>query len=105
MKIHDASKKKVASVTLATFGLFSLIGTTLGFRFNVAALFPAIGLALLYVACIEVGRGDGGGHIILTMTLTAIALQIGYLVAVGVRFLVAGIVVDVFRSRILAQGR
>jgi hypothetical protein len=92
-------------VTLATFGLLSLIGTTLGFRFNVATLFPAIGLALLYVACIEVGRGDGGGHIILTMTLTAVALQIGYLVAIGVRFLIAGIVVDAFRSRILAQGR
>jgi hypothetical protein len=91
-------------VTLATFCLVSLIGTTLGFRFNVMALVPAMGLALLYVACIEVGRGDGGGQVIFTMILTAAALQIGYLLAIALRS-VAEIVVEILRSRILAQGR
>jgi hypothetical protein len=97
-------QKRAEAVTLATFGLVSLIGTTLGFRFNVMVLFPAIGLASLYVACIEVGRGDGGGQIILTMILTALALQIGYLIAIALRS-IGGILVDICRSRILAQSR
>ena len=100
LRVH----KGAAPVSLATFGLVSLIGTTLGFRFNVIALFPAVGLALLYVACIEVGRGDGGGQIILTMILTVAALQIGYLIATALRS-IADILVDILRSRILAQGR
>ena len=91
-------------MTLATFGLVSLIGTALGFRFNVMALFPAIGLALLYVACIEVGRGDGGGQIVLTMILTATALQIGYLIATALRS-IADIFLNIHRNRFLAQGR
>ena len=90
-------------MTLATFGLVSLIGTTLGFRFNVTVLFPAIGLALLYVACIEVGRGDGGSQVIVTMILTAAALQIGYLIAIALRS-IAGAFIDICRRRILAQG-
>ena len=91
-------------MTLATFGLVCLIGTTLGFRFNVMVLFPAIGFAWLYAACIEVGRGDGGGQVILTMILTATALHVGYLVAIALRS-VADVLIDICRTRILAQGR
>ena len=91
-------------MTLTTFGLICLIGATLGFRFSIMVLFPAIGLAWLYAACIEVGRGDGGGQIVLTMILTATALQIGYLIAIALRS-AADIFVDICRSRILAQGR
>jgi hypothetical protein len=89
---------------MATFGLVSLIGTTLGFFFNVMILFPTTGLVLLYVACIEVGRGDSGGQVVLTMIMTAAAVQIGYLVAIILRS-VASILVNARRSRILTQGR
>jgi hypothetical protein len=91
-------------MTMATFGLVSMIGMTLGFRFNVMALFPAIGVALLYVACIEVGRGDGGGEVVLAMILTAAALQVGYLVGIVLRSIAVFSVVPAAR-RILVQGR
>jgi hypothetical protein len=91
-------------MTMVTFGLISLIGMTLGFRFNVMALFPAIGVALLYVACIEVGRGDGGGEVVLAMILTATALQVGYLVGIVLRSIAVFSVVPAAR-RILVQGR
>jgi hypothetical protein len=42
--------------------------------------------------------------VIFTMILTAAALQIGYLIAIALRS-AAEIVVDILRSRILAQGR
>jgi hypothetical protein len=91
-------------MTMAIFGLVSLIGAMLGVSFNVMALFPAVGLALLYVACIEVGRGDGGGQVVLTMILTATALQIGYLAGIVLRFITVFSVGPAAR-RILAQGR
>jgi hypothetical protein len=75
-------------MTIATFGLVSLIGATLGFRFKVLILFPAIGLALLFVASIGVGRGDSGTEVILTMILIAAALQIGYLLGIVARTIV-----------------
>jgi uncharacterized membrane protein len=91
-------------MTTVTFGLVSLVGATLGFRFNVMALFPAIGVALLYVACIEVGRGHGGGEVVLTMILTAAALQVGYLVGTVLRSIAIFSVAPAVR-RILVQGR
>jgi hypothetical protein len=91
-------------MTMATFGLVSLIGATLGFRFNVMVLFPAIGLALLYVACIEVGRGDNAGQVVLTMVFTAAALQVGYFVGVVLRSIAVFSVAPAAR-RILANGR
>jgi hypothetical protein len=89
---------------MATFGLVSLIGATLGVRFNVMVLFPAIGLALLYVACIEVGRGDDACQVVLTMILTAAALQVGYFVGVVLRSIAVLSVAPAAR-RILAQSR
>jgi hypothetical protein len=91
-------------MTMATFGLVSLIGMTLGFRFNVMVLGPAIGIALLYVACIEVGRGDDASQVVLAMILTAAALQVGYLVAIVLRSIAVYSVAPAAR-RILAQGR
>lgn len=90
-------------MTLATFGLVALLGATLGFRFNVRVLFSAIGLAVFYVACIEVPRGDGGGRALLTMTLTAVALQIGYLIAITLRSF-ARTFIDICRARIFWPG-
>jgi hypothetical protein len=72
-------------MTMATFGLVSLMGVILGFRFTVMILFPATGVALLYVGCIDIGRGDDIGHAVLTMVLTAVALQIGYLAGSALR--------------------
>jgi uncharacterized membrane protein len=91
-------------MTMMTFGLVSLIGITLGFRFSVMVLFPAIGVALLYVACIEVGRGDGGGQVVLTMISTAAALQVGYLVGIVLHSIAVFSVAPAAR-KILVQGR
>jgi hypothetical protein len=91
-------------MTMATFGLVSMIGMALGFRFNVMVLFPAIGITLLYVACIGVGRGDGSGQVVLTMILTTAALQVGYLVGIALRSIAVYSVAPAAR-RVLVQGR
>ena len=75
-------------MTIATFGIISLIGATLGFRFKVLILVPAIGLALLAVAGIGIARGDHVTHMMLTMILITATLQIGYLLGTIARVIV-----------------
>ena len=75
-------------MTIATLGIVSLIGATLGFRFKVLILFPALGLTLMAVAGIGIGRGDHGHEMILTLILIAATLQIGYFLGVVARTIV-----------------
>jgi hypothetical protein len=75
-------------MTMVTFSLVSLIGVAPSFRFSVMILFPTIGIALLYVACIGVGRGNPGSEVVLTMILSASALQIGNLLGIVARAIV-----------------
>jgi uncharacterized membrane protein len=86
--VTAARRLEAIEMTIATFGLVSLIGATLGFRFKVLILFPAIGIAFLSVAAIGIGRGDHGHEMILTMILIAVSLQIGYLVGIVARTIV-----------------
>jgi hypothetical protein len=75
-------------MTIATFGIVALIGATLGFRFTVLILVPAIGFAVLGVAGIGIARGDQGNEMIITMILIAAVLQIGYLLGAVARAIV-----------------
>jgi len=65
-----------------------VIGATLGFRFKVLILFPAIGFTVIAVAGTGIGRGDHGHEMILTLILIAATLQIGYFLGVVTRTIV-----------------
>jgi hypothetical protein len=75
-------------MTIATFAIFALIGATLGFRFTVLVLVPAIGFAVLGIAAIGIARGDQGNALMITMILIAAVLQIGYLLGAVARTIV-----------------
>lgn len=72
-------------MSIATFAIVILIGATLGFRFKVLILFPAIGLMTLAVASIGIARGDHSYEVILAIVLIVAVLQIGYLVGIVAR--------------------
>jgi hypothetical protein len=78
---------------IATFAIVILIGATLGFRFKVLILFPAMGLVTLGVVSIGIARGDHGYEVILAIILIAAVLQIGYLLGTVARAVVAFTVV------------
>jgi hypothetical protein len=75
-------------MSTATFAIVALIGATLGFRFKVLILFPAIGLATLGMAAIGIARGDHGHEVIITIILVVAGLQIGYLLGIVSRTIV-----------------
>jgi hypothetical protein len=75
-------------MTITIFTLVCLIGATLGLRFKVWILLPAICIGLFCTAIIGVGHRNPGAEIILTMVLIATALQVGYLAGVVVRTIV-----------------
>ena len=75
-------------MTITTFAIVALIGATLGFRFSVLALVPAIGFVVLAVASIGVARGAQGNETIVAMILIATVLQIGYLLGAVARTIV-----------------
>ena len=74
-----------------TIGIGALIGAVLGLRFKVFILIPAIIVAAIGVAAIELARGDHAGSVPLTIILTATALQVGYLVGFIARATFKGI--------------
>jgi hypothetical protein len=57
----------------------------LGLRFKVFILIPAIILAAISVAAVELARGDQTGSVPLTIILAATALQVSYLVGIIAR--------------------
>lgn len=75
-----------------TIGISALIGAALGLRFNVFILIPAIILAGIGTAFIQVARGDQMGSAVLAIVLAAAALQISYLVGSITRAAVDGLV-------------
>lgn len=75
-------------MTVATFAIASLIGATLGFRFKVLILLPAIGFAVLGIAGIAIGRGDHANEVMLAMIWSAVALQIGYFLGLVARTII-----------------
>jgi hypothetical protein len=78
-------------MAFTTFGTTFLIGAALSLRFNVFILFPAIGLALIGTAAVEIAHHDPMGSMVLTMVLVGTTLQVGYLAAIAARAVVASI--------------
>jgi hypothetical protein len=63
-----------------------LAGTVLGLRFKALILVPTIGLALTMVAFSGLVRGESVWRLIVTMTLVAAFLQLGYMAGIVLRF-------------------
>jgi hypothetical protein len=76
--------------SVMTIGIGALIGAVLGLRFKVFILIPAIILAAIGVAAVELARGDQAGSVPLTIILAATALQVSYLVGIIARATVKG---------------
>jgi hypothetical protein len=76
----------------------SLIGAVLGTRFRVYALFPAAMLGFVTVAIVAVIKGSAISSAIAAVAVYAIALQIGYLGGLFVRFCMVGARVPSHRS-------
>jgi hypothetical protein len=78
-------------MTLTTFGIVFLVGATLTVRFKVLILLPAIGLAVVGTAVVGIAHGDRVGAVVLTIALTAAALQIGYAFGLVTRAVIASL--------------
>jgi hypothetical protein len=78
-------------MTLTTFGIVFLVGATLSLRFKFVILFPAIGLAVVGIAAVGIANGDRVGAVVLTIALTAAAIQVGYVFGLVTRALIASL--------------
>jgi hypothetical protein len=78
-------------MTLTTFGIVFLVGATFSVRFKVLILLPAIGLAVVGIAVPGIAHGDRVGAVMLTIALTATALQVGYLFGLVTRAVIASL--------------
>jgi len=75
-------------MNMATFGIVALIGATLGFRFTVLILVPALGFAVLGVSGVGIAHGYQVNEMIVAMILMAAVLQVGYLLGAVARTIV-----------------
>jgi hypothetical protein len=78
-------------MALTTLGIVFVVGATLGVRFKVLILFPAIGLAAVATVVVGIAHGDSVGAVMLTTALVATAVQIGYLFGVVTREVTASL--------------
>jgi hypothetical protein len=79
------------AMALTTLGIVFVVGATLGVRFEVPILFPAICLAVVSTAVVGIAHGDSVGAVMLTTALVATAVQIGYLFGVVTREVTASL--------------
>ncbi|MDO8878756.1 MAG: hypothetical protein Q8M24_11165 [Pseudolabrys sp.] len=56
-----------------------LTGIAIGFRFKIYMVVPAVLAAAISTVAVSVAQGDQFWSIVAALTLTAIALQVGYL--------------------------
>ena len=68
-----------------------LLGVALGQRFKVLVLVPAIALVVVFSIVVGVARADGYWPIALTAVVATVSLQIGYLLGIGMRYLLVGV--------------
>jgi hypothetical protein len=79
-------KPERSHFTLMTLTILSLLaGLVLGQRFRVLVLLPAIALALLVAVGDGMARADGIWWTALMAAAAVTALQIGYLIGLGIR--------------------
>ena len=74
---------------MALLFLSSLVGAVLGQRFKVFVLLPATSLALICTIAAGVARAQDVWSIAIAAAGVTIALQIGYLIGTGIRYLIA----------------
>jgi hypothetical protein len=78
-------------MALTTFGIAFLVGAALSQRFKVLILLPVIGLAVVGAAVVGIAHGDRVGAVMLTIALTATALQVGYVFGLHTRAVIASL--------------
>jgi hypothetical protein len=78
-------------MALTTLGIVFVVGATLGVRFKILILFPAICLAVVSTAVVGIAHGDSVGAVMLTTALVTTALQIGYLFGLVTRAVIASL--------------
>jgi hypothetical protein len=78
--VDSAFEKWGLPMTTAAVAGF-VLGAALGLRFNFVILIPAICLGLVIAGVSGVAHGDSVWSIAGTMTVVAVALQLGYLIA------------------------
>jgi len=66
-----------------------LIGATLGMRFKVLVLIPAIGLASIAIFAGGIARGDGASVVLIAAVVASGGLQVGYLCGILARYRLA----------------
>jgi len=78
-------------MTLEIVIIHVLAGATLGLRFKVMILVPALTLTMLFAAIVGVTRGDQFWSIAVAMILLGTAIQVGYLAGILVRAKIASV--------------
>jgi hypothetical protein len=73
-----------AMMTLAMVSL--LVGMVLGQRFKVLVLMPTIAIALVFAIGAGMAHADTVWWIVLMAAAAATSLQIGYLIGIGIRY-------------------
>jgi len=67
-----------------------LVGAVLGLRFTMLVLVPVTCVALGIALVDGIARGDGAWWLAFTMIMISIALQLGYIFGIVVRFVIGG---------------
>jgi hypothetical protein len=75
---------RFAMMTLAMVSL--LVGMVLGQRFKVLVLMPTIAIALVFAIGAGMAHADTVWWIVLMAAAAATSLQIGYLIGIGIRY-------------------
>jgi hypothetical protein len=68
-----------------------LIGAVLGQRFKVLVLMPATAIVLVLAVATGVTQAQTAWSIVLTATAAATSMQIGYLIGIGIRHVLAAV--------------
>jgi hypothetical protein len=75
---------------LTILGLMGvLIGAVLGLRFKMLVLVPVICGALTFIGIDGIARGDTLWRLVFTMIMIAVALQLGYMLGIVLRFVMS----------------
>jgi hypothetical protein len=72
----------VSSMALALAIIGVVVGITLGLRFKVLILAPAIGVAEIFALIVGITRGGSFGSIVLAMVIVGTGIQLGYLAGI-----------------------
>jgi hypothetical protein len=86
-------------MTLELAIISALAGITLGLRYKVLILAPAVTLAMLFAMMVGVARADHFWSIVLAMVILGTAVQLGYLAGIVIRAAVGSIWAPIMEGR------